>query len=164
MTLSRYAVQFLVLLAGTLFVLPANSQAPKASIFLELTTEAKEALDNGVKLEFKCRYVTRVPVLFFSYRSTRYEHKFEIQRHALSRRYVVTKDDLDTPRIFRSASQAMNYIATQAELLLEAYQQQPKVWQMRISLNQYSLPGPMRLNAFLSEHWDIDSGWVDLQP
>lgn len=160
----RCVMQLMIIIVGIVPAFAANTQVPAAAKLLQLTKEATEALDNGVRLEFVCRYGTRSALPFLSYRNVHHRHKFEIQRHALSNRYVVRKDDLETPRIFRSAPQAMNYIADQARLLLDNYQQDSLALQMRISLNQYSLPGPMRLNAFLSEQWDIDSGWVQKTP
>ena len=161
---SRHVVQLFIFIAGLMCTMHAAGQSSARSILIELSAEAEEALDNGVKLQFNSRYVTRQPILFFYYRRLAHQHKFEIQRHALSNRYVVRKDDLETPRIFRSVSQAMHYIAAQALVLLEFYHEEQQLTQMRISLNLYSLPGPMRLNAFLSDQWDVDTGWVDWRP
>lgn len=138
--------------------------AAVGQVDLELPQEAQEAIDNGVTLVFETRYASTDKILFMSFRRQQHNHHFVIKRHVLSNRYIVKKDDLETPHIFRSIPAAMNFIAAQALVLLEFYHDEQQPIQMRLALDKFSLPGPMRLNAFIADAWDIDTGWVKWDP
>lgn len=127
---------------------------------INLSNEVQIAVNNGVKLVFDCNYSEHQSLWLTSRHEKRHHHQFELQRHSLSNRYVVRRDDLETQRIFRSMSEASAYISTQAILLYEFYHKQGDTDSVRITLNKYDLPGPMRLGAFLTGSWSVDSGWA----
>ncbi|NND82605.1 MAG: DUF4390 domain-containing protein [Gammaproteobacteria bacterium] len=143
---------------------PVVAQGFAQNISIELSPEAVEAVDNGVRLKFDARFAKQKQFWLVRYKKQIKEHSFQLQRHALSRRYVVRRDDIEAPRIFRSINDAMKFIAGQALQLLEFYNADSPSINLRLVLDQYSLPGPMRLNAFISDAWDIDSGWVTVAP
>jgi len=62
--------------------------------------------------------------------------------------------------MFRSLVEAIDYIKSESLILLGSYKKTNKLGQMRITLNRYELPGPMRLQAFISGDWDVDTGWM----
>lgn len=130
---------------------------------IDLSAEAEEAIDNGVRLVFDARYATSASLVIFSRYRTKHQHQFFVQRHSLSNRYIVRRDNLEIPRIFRSIQQAMRYISQQALILLEFYNDGEETVYMRLALDKYALPGPMRLNAFIASAWDIDTGWLQPQ-
>ena len=130
---------------------------------IELSSEAQDAINNGVTLYFDSDYGVRSSYWLFSFTKVQKSHKFLIQRHALSKRFIVKRIDLESPRIFRSIAEATNYIAAQALILLESYHDDQNHYSMRLSLNRFDLPGPMRLNAFISDAWDLDTGWIEWQ-
>ncbi len=76
---------------------------------------------------------------------------------------MVRKDQQDRQHIFRSLLEAVNFIQSESVTLLGAYTKTNEHGQMRIVLNKYELPGPMRLQAFISREWDIDTGWIKWQ-
>ena len=131
---------------------------------IELSPEAQEAIDNGVTLFFDTEYSIRTSYWLFSRSTMQHSHKFLIQRHALSKRYIVKRQDIESPRIFRSIAEATNYIAAQALILLESYDDEQNHYSMRLSLNRFDLPAPMRLHAFISKAWHLNTGWIAWRP
>jgi len=143
----------------------ANADEPLSTenLRLELSDEAQDAIVNGVTLSFSCQFAVRKTFWFLSRSSKLKTHQFLIKRHLLSNRYVVTRDDLDTPHIFNSITEATNYVAAQTVMLLEFYHNSNNPYSMRLSLNRFDLPAPLRLTAFISKAWDIDTGWIAWQ-
>lgn len=139
-----------------------TEHTPEAQLRIELSLPAREAINNGVMLQFACDYAALKSFGLLTYYSKQHHHQFVIQRHALSNRYVVRRDELETPRMFKSISEATSYISAQSLRLLEFYADQQQAPHLRLTLNKYALPGPMRLNAFIASSWNVDSGWVQL--
>jgi len=57
----------------------------------------------------------------------------------------------------------MSYIASEALKLFARYQSGESPYQMRLQLSKYDLPAPMRLNAFVANDWDLNTGWKKWQ-
>lgn len=135
-------------------------QTSSDGLSLNLSDEARSAVDAGVPLVFSCRFAVRDYWWFVPIESNTIPHRFTLMRHTLSNSYIVKRDSSDTPHIFRSIPEASNFITTQALNLLESYSTDAEPYSMRISLNKFDLPTPMRLKAFIAEAWDIDTGWI----
>lgn len=131
---------------------------------IQLSESTLAAIDNGVSLTFVCDYAVLKPWLFFKWPEQRKQHQFIISKHALSDRYLVHQDNKATPSIFRSSSKGVAYISKAVQNLFRGYLNQQPETQLRISLNKYDLPAPMRLTAFTSTQWNFDSGWGTWQP
>jgi len=139
----------------------ANQQKPGVESFnFELSTEAQEAVNNGVTLLFDLELAIRQSYWLFTTEKLSKHHQFKLVRQALSSRYIVKQDTLDTPHLFRTILQASGYITEHSISLLGSYSEDGQQYSMRLSLNKYKLPGPMRLNAFISDSWDLDTGWI----
>ena len=66
---------------------------------------------------------------------------------------------------FSSANEATEFITNQSFKFLQSYtSNQGDDVSMRLALNKFKLPGPMRLNAFIAKQWDIDTGWISWSP
>ena len=130
------------------------------NISLKLSNEVQDAILNGVTIMFRCQYAERKTFWFLSRSANIKQHHFSLKRHALSNQYIVKRSDLDALNMFRSLDEATRYIAAQSVLLLEFYHDSDTLNSMRLSLNKFDLPAPLRLNAFLSRAWDLDTGWV----
>ncbi len=126
---------------------------------IELSEATLQAIDSGVSLTFICDYATIRPWLFMSWPEKTRQHRFVISKHALSDRYLVHQDEKPTPSIFRSSSQSMSYISKTANKLFRNYHSNNPSTQLRIYLNKYELPAPIRISAFTSQQWSFDSGW-----
>jgi hypothetical protein len=127
---------------------------------LQLSGEAHEAVDAGVVLTFSAEYAERERWGVFTRTHQRHSHRLTLTRHALSNQYIVKVDDLGSPKLFRSITEAVNFISLRSHKLLDSYSTVETPFYMRISLNKYELPAPMRLKAFISDAWDIDTGWI----
>ncbi len=130
------------------------------NIKIKLSDEIHQAINSGVGLSFTCQVAMRESFWLFAISRKQKDHHFSLTRHALSNRYLVKQDKLDTPHIFRTISEATNYITFQSETLLEFYSDEQNPFSIRVFLNKFNLPGPMRLNAFISESWNLDTGWI----
>ena len=130
------------------------------NINLKLSNEVQGAIQNGVTIMFRCQYAERKTFWFLSRSANIKQHHFSLKRHALSNQYIVKRIDLDALKLFRSLDEATRYIAAQSVLLLEFYHDSDTLNSMRLSLNKFDLPAPMRLNAFLSSAWAVDTGWL----
>ena len=145
---------------GVVMAQQSNASEPIQSINIKLSDEINQAINSGVALSFSCQLAVRESFWLFSINKQQKNHHFSLTRHALSNRYIVKYDKLDTPYIFRTISEATNHITLQAESLLELYSNEQTPFSIRVSLNKFELPGPMRLYAFISESWNLDTGWI----
>lgn len=132
---------------------------PTPNLTIELSNEVQNAINSGVALTFETEFAHTKSWSKLTWRVHKKNHQFVIVRHALSNRYLVKLDTNEKPDIFRSIPEALDFVAYQALLLLESYNNKAEPHQMRIYLNNYKLPSPMRLNAFLSDKWAYNSGW-----
>jgi len=155
-----------LLLIATAAITPSQAQQFSSNIntnsfVLELSNEAQEAINNGVSLTFDCDFAFRQSFWLFTLNKEIKQHQFRIVRHALSNRYIVHRDNLQRPHIFRSIDEATNFIVSQSMKLLKSYNETEKPFAMKLSLNKFALPGPMRLNAFISSAWTLNTGWIE---
>ncbi len=129
-----------------------------------LSSGAKEALENGVPLvfELQVQLVREHRWLWdaVEVEKTQIRH---IQYHDLSRSYVVKDINADTQQNFRRLSSAMNAVGLLENLLLTDGQpiEDGADYKIRLrgSLDIESLPTPVRLIAYVSSAWDMNSEW-----
>ena len=127
---------------------------------ITLSEESQQAIDNGVPLTFICEVAMQKKFAFIKWNEARHTHRFMVSRHALSNRYLVRLNKAQKPKIFASITQTMAYISQTSMELFDNHAVQQSKYKMRLSLSKYELPGPMRLNAFISSDWDLDTGWI----
>lgn len=173
LTIKQAAHQFVALLGTckkvllTLLFMVFLSPASQASgisydsknLRINLSSPVQKAIDSGVTLTFICEYAMIDKFLAFTWVKERKQHQFVVSRHALSNRYLVRNEASLEPGIYRSIPETMNHITDQALDLFNRYHNSNDQYQMRLSLSKYELLGPMRLNAFINDAWDLDSGW-----
>lgn len=157
----------LFLCCGALLSIVASQQSLAQGIVrnpdgftISLVGQAQEAVESGVALTFNCDFAMLKRVLFFSWAEQQHRHSFVVTHHALSNRYIVRQSDVPRQHSFRSLDASMNYLASEAQSLFEAYLKENPRYEIRLSLSKYELPGPIRLSAFLADDWDLDTGWV----
>jgi len=163
---NKIYLKMIVLLITIIFsttVCFAQSESPENELSIVLSNQAQQALNNGVLLTIDCEFANIESWWFFSRAMNKKTHQFSLSRHTLSNRYIVKRDNLTTPNMFRSIPEATNFIAAQSLSLLETYTTYDKQRKMRLSLNKFELPAPMRLQAFLLDKWDLDTGWLEWQ-
>lgn len=154
-----------------LFVLSASKDAQaygisydENGVMIRLAKEVEDAIDGGISLTFECEFAHVERFLFFSWPEQVKLHRFVVTRHALSNRYLVHQKGRLAPRIFSSKNESLNFIANQSMDLFLKYHAQDEdsgegSHEMRLRLRKTELPAPLRLSAFITKEWDLDSGW-----
>jgi len=131
---------------------------------ITLSPAAKEALENGIPLVFELQ-VQLVRAHRWLWDAVKVELKLtrQIQYHAISRSYVVKDINADTQRNFRRLADAMDAVGMLEGLLLTDGQplEDGADYKVRLrgSLDIESLPTPVRLIAYVSSAWDMNSEW-----
>jgi hypothetical protein len=142
-----------------------------ARVDFEFNETLHDALHNGVPLLIELRIeVVRERRWLWADIVAELRQRFELQYHALSRRYLVSNYSTGVQRSFSTMSDALEYIGNVYELplidanLLEA--KQAYSIRMRADLDVESLPTPVRLWAYLGSAWSLKGDWYQwpLQP
>ncbi len=142
-----------------------------ARVDFEFNETLHDALHNGVPLLIELRIeVLRDRRWLWAVTVAELRQRFELQYHALSRRYLVSNYSTGVQRSFITMDDALEYIGNVYDLplidanLLEA--QQAYLVQMRADLDVESLPTPVRLWAYLGSAWSLKGDWYQwpLQP
>ncbi len=138
-----------------------------AQASFEFSEESLEALANGVSLTIyieveikrKRRYLWD-PVV------ARAVQGYRLERHALSKQYLVINTSLDSRRIFESLEAAIDSLSLLDPIpITEQSTTDPSkdyVAMIRSRLDIESLPAPLRPIAYISPNWRMSSGWYSL--
>ena len=135
-----------------------------ARVDFEFNETLHDALHNGVPLLIELHIeVLRQRRWFWPERVAELRQRFELQYHALSRRYLVSNYSTGVQHSFSSMNDALEYIGNVYDLpliyakLLE--HRQPYIVRMRAELDVESLPTPVRLWAYLGSAWSLKGDW-----
>jgi hypothetical protein len=135
-----------------------------AQLDIRLSAGAQEALENGIPLviEFQIQAL-ETHVWLWDEVIEEIRHARQISYHALSRTYVVRDIKTGRQQNFRSLQDALLMAGFMQELPVLDYQlledHKNYVMRLRGSLDIESLPTPVRLLAYVSSAWDMDSEW-----
>jgi hypothetical protein len=180
----------LVLLAVTLFLMPVRLPAAddsgafkvteigtekgdesyllNARMDINLNAGPKEALENGIPLVFELQIQTlEKHVWFWDIVVAEYKQVRQVQLHALSRSYLVKDLDTGAQRSYlklEDALQAAGFLHN-FPVLDFGLMQKDQIYSVRLrgSLDIEALPTPVRLLAYVSSAWDMDSEWYQWQ-
>ena len=135
-----------------------------ARVDFEFNETLHDALHNGVPLLIELRIeVLRQRRWFWAELVAELRQRFELQYHALSRRYLVSNYSTGVQRSFSSMNDALEYIGNVYDLpLIDANlleHRQPYIVRMRAELDVESLPTPVRLWAYLGSAWSLKGDW-----
>lgn len=130
----------------------------KTPFELNISSGARESVDNGVALTFDFSYALPQHFLFWTIHIRPEKHALILQRHALSNRYIVIDNSNET-HIFPSIQASLDFISSLALDILKSYHGNGQSVAMQSRINTFKLPSPIRLKAFLSNDWDIDDTW-----
>jgi len=140
---------------------------------IALSEDVQAAIDSGVSLTFENELAHSNRWAFFHWHSHKVVHRFIITRHTLSNRYLLHQDSQLTPRIFSSTRETMAFIGETAIKQFADYHEKwsldepsnhkARPHRMRLRLSKTKLPGPMRLTAFITSAWNLNSGWKSWQ-
>lgn len=142
-----------------------------ARVDFEFNETLHDALHNGVPLLIELRIeVLRERRWLWADIVAELRQRFELQYHALSRRYLVSNYSTGVQRSFSTMDDALEYIGNVYDLpLIDANLLEPQhayTVRMRANLDVESLPTPVRLWAYLGSAWSLKGDWYQwrLQP
>jgi len=141
----------------------AGLQMLDARFSTRLSSGAQEALENGVPLvlEFQVQLV-KTHKWFWDAVDVDLTQRRQLEYHALSRSYLVKNLNAGTQGNYRRLEDALLAAGTLQNLVLtDAPLQAGRRYIVRIrgSLDIESLPTPVRLLAYVSSAWDMQSEW-----
>lgn len=123
-----------------------------ALFVIVLSPTMSDALDRGIALSFSLQ--ARGARLAMA------EHA-QLSYQPLSRRYVLSRNG--GQRVFALRESALRALGEFSAIRLrEAPSDLTKV-EIRLKLDRAELPAPLRLPAYLSTQWRLDSGWIALK-
>lgn len=130
-----------------------------------------DALHNGVPLLIELRVeVLRDREWLWPELVADLRQRFQLQYHALSRRYLVRKFSTGSLTSFRTMESALDAIGNVYDLpLIDAKLLQPEQYyrvRMRADIDVEALPTPVRVWAYLGSAWSLKGKWRQwpLQP
>ena len=135
-----------------------------AVLDIRLSEGAREALDNGVPLvlDLQVQTLEKQPWLWEAVVAEQKRSR-QLQYHALSRTYLVKNLSTGFQRSFRYLEEALQdagVLEDVAVLDFDAIKQgRQYTVRLRGRLDIESLPTPVRLLAYVSSSWDMDSKW-----
>ncbi len=135
---------------------------------IRLSSGAREALENGVPLVFEFRVQTRKKHPWLWDRVvTEYRQLREVVYHDLSRTYIVRDMNTGEQRGFRRLDEAMQSVGVLLDISVLDYGQVEGggeyTVRLRGTLDIESLPTPIRLLAYVSNAWYMNSEWHQWQ-
>jgi len=141
----------------------AGRQMLDAQFAVRLSSGAQEALESGVPLvlEFQVQLV-KIHKWFWDMVDVELTQRRQLQYHALSRSYLVKDLDAGTQGNYRRLDDALRAAGTIQSLLLTSKPLQAGqryLVRIRGNLDIESLPTPVRLLAYVSSAWDMQSEW-----
>lgn len=136
------------------------SAQPSLVVVMEFAPrpEVLEALASGVPLHLEFNLGGRDGANRVAFE----RHVLELSYQPLARQWQLAQADGGPARLFASRSQLLAAV-DQVRLPLRADWRRlwgPREYSLRVRLPQSSLPGPLRLPAWFSRTWRIDSGEV----
>ena len=145
-----------------------DSYLLNARVDIDLNTGPREALENGIPLVFELQIQTlEKHVWIWDVVVAEYKQARQVQKHALSRTYLVKDLDSGAQRSYiklEDALQAAGYLHNFPVLDYARMQDdQSYSVRLRVNLDIEALPTPVRLLAYVSSAWDMDSEWYQWQ-
>ena len=145
----------------------AGMQMLDARFAIRLSSGAREALENSVPLVLELHVqLVKTHKWFWDSVEVDLTQRRQLEYHALSRSYLVKNLNAGTQSNYRRLEDALLAAGTIENLVLTDAQLQPEqryIVRIRGSLDVESLPTPVRLLAYVSSAWDMQSEWYSWQ-
>ena len=135
-----------------------------AQFLIALSSGAREALDNNVPLVFDLQVqLVSKHSWWWDAIVTETRQERQIEYHALSRSFIVTDRNTGSQASYRQLEDALQATGSLRGLALIKRQKlkDAGIYEVRLRgiLDIESLPTPVRLPAYVSSAWDMDSEW-----
>jgi hypothetical protein len=139
-----------------------------ARMEISLNTGPKEALENGIPLVFEFQIQTlEKHVWFWDIVVAEYKQVRQVQLHSLSRTYLVKDLGTGAQRSYIKLDDALQAAGSLRNFPVLDFDRmkdnQAYSVRLRGNLDIEALPTPVRLLAYVSSAWDMDSEWYQWQ-
>ena len=139
-----------------------------ARVEYRLSSDARDALDSGVPLTIQLDVeVLEYRRFWVDLEDASLEQLYQLQRDALSERYVVKNLNSGEQLSFATLFSALNYLGriTELPVIDVALLDDDERYDMRIrvGLNTEDFPGPLRFLSFMRRKWSLKSDWYRWQ-
>jgi len=179
-----FLVRFLAASVGSLLMLPVFADDPgrfeianadfrvengiwvaDARADLELSTEAQQALENGVTLTIQYQYtVTRSRDYWPDKLVVEHTQDFQLQYLSLSRRYVIRNVNSGEQDSYATLFSALRQIGRVREfpIIVQSLIDPDELYyfSMRVVLSREKLPGRLQVLLFWQDNLSIESDWL----
>lgn len=131
---------------------------------IKMSDEQIEILQNGISLTFSYAFVVeeKVGLVWLEGVHEQKIYNYTISYNALTQQYVVNTHRHKKYENFPTLSLALAYIAEPKNIRVEIIDRQPgRIYRggVRLKLDINELPTPLRIPAYLSKEWNLDTGW-----
>lgn len=134
-----------------------------AQFAIHLSSGASEALENGIPLNFELQVqLVRTHTWWWDVVDVEIKQSRQLEFHDLSRSYLVKDLDAGTQGNYRRLEDALKAAGTVQNLVVTDQQlKNGRGYNIRLrgSLDIEALPTPVRLLAYVSSAWDMESEW-----
>lgn len=137
-----------------------------ARLALQLNDSTREALDNGVTLEFELEAVLLRPRrAWWDAELLHARRRFLLSRHALADGYLLTEAATDRQQTFKRIEDALEALGDIDGYVVGRLEAEPTGrkfrGRLRLRLDIEALPAPLRPIAYVSPSWRMSSGWYE---
>ncbi|KZS22562.1 DUF4390 domain-containing protein [Wohlfahrtiimonas chitiniclastica] len=141
-----------------------NSYKIAIDATIEMSKDQIQMLENGIPLTFTYTFVVeeKVGLVWLEGDNPPKNYSFVIAYNALTRQYVVHAEQSKKYENFPTLTLALAYIAEPKNFRIKiAHRKADKIYRggVRLKLNIDELPTPLRIPAYLSSDWNLDTGW-----
>jgi hypothetical protein len=138
-----------------------------ADLDYSFTDEVREAIDSGVPMVLVMDIeLYRPRDYIWDKEVASLQQRFKLQYHAVAEQYIVTNINSGAQQTYHSLYSAIESIRSIHDIpVIDAQLLDPGVaytLRLRMSLELSSLPVPLRLTAYFSSKWRLDSDWYNL--
>jgi hypothetical protein len=129
-----------------------------------LSPIAKEALENGIPLNWSVHIKIQQAGIFYDTTITESILSYQMQNHALLNLYSVEQAEPSSKNMFSSLTAALNYMSTLRNFhLIDQRLLQSGIKYLvaiRIQFNRETLPTPLRPMSYFNPQWALSSPWT----
>jgi hypothetical protein len=144
--------------------LQGSNHELNADIVYRLSPIAKEALENGIPLNWSVHIKIQQAGIFYDTTITESILSYQMQNHALLNLYSVEQAEPSSKNMFSSLTAALNYMSTlrnfhliDQRLLKSGIKYLVAI---RIQFNRETLPTPLRPMSYFNPQWALSSPWT----
>lgn len=128
---------------------------------LVFTEPLQQAVDHGVTLQIVTEFGLPRENWYGRGFVLLKEFRYFLSRNARSGRYVVYQQDRGETRTFPTQTEALRHIAIPPIVLIPTVDLDgAENLAVRTFVDTYKLPSPLRLQAFFSRRWSLDTDWT----